>query len=568
MKKLKSRLNQLSNALRYLVRGDLSGLARRLRWYQDEQKYVKLHRRMVSGEGRVWGILCTPHTLFVANAMSERLSAHGINSEIMTGDLQEFRHDFYIVLCPQMFRTLPNPSKRVVFQLEQSVNPRWFTSEYIKILSESLGVIDYSMANIEFLSHKGVKYPKVHYLPIGAIRGTDNEEFHRKKYDFVFYGDNLSSERRRVFLSELSRKYKVKICNDVFADEMYSIIRQAKAVINIHYYEGALLEMPRICECISLGVPVLSEGTLDQEDYPELEGAVRFFEEGSIESMMSAAVKFMDDIEAMNLTVHKAVSSSAKRFDFMMDRFLTALGAIPVNAILETPIYVAERSNFFALSLPETIERRKGIVQALPNGCELFDGIRNRTGWVGCGCSFNALSRYALANDFERVAVIEDDVILPHRFDNILIEINQYLDSRQSNWDIFSGLMADVHPNARVLSVETVGNRTFVTIDKLTSMVFNIYNRTALKLLSAWDPQDGDAATNTIDRYLERQENLRVVVCVPFLVGYNEDFTSTLWGFHNNRYVPMIKKAEKEIEALAAAWHKEQSENRDQDHAG
>nr|WP_312826904.1 methyltransferase type 11 [Brucella anthropi] len=567
MRKLKGRLNQLSNALRYLVRGDISGLARRLRWYQDEQRHVKLHRRMVSGEGRVWGILCTPHTLFVANAISERLSQHGISSEILTGDLQEFGHDFYIVLCPQMFRALPNPNKRVVFQLEQSVSSRWFTNEYMKILDESLGVIDYSLANIEFLSHKGIKYPKVHYLPIGAIHRADIEEVSYKKYDFVFYGDNLSSERRRLFLLALSKKYKVKICNDVFADEMYSIIRQAKVVINIHYYEGALLEMPRICECISLGVPVLSEGAFDQEDYPELEGAVRFFEEGSIADMMAAAAKLMDDIETVNLAVHPAVTSSARRFGFMMDRFLTALGAIPVNTILEKPIYVAKNSDFFALSLPETIERRKIMVQALPEGCELFDGIRHRTGWVGCGCSFNALSRYALANDLERLTVIEDDVILPSGFDSVLIEINQYLDRKKSRWDIFSGLMADVHPDVRVLSVETVGDRTFVTIDKLTSMVFNLYNRSALELLSAWNPLNGDTATNTIDRYLERQEDLRVVVCVPFLVGYNEDVTSTLWGFNNNRYIPMIEKAEKEIRGLATAWLNEQSEIRGQNHA-
>ncbi len=41
---------------------------------------------------------------------------------------------------------------------------------------------------------------------------------------------------------------------------MYNIICQARVVVNIHYYDGALLETPRICECISLGVPVLSEG--------------------------------------------------------------------------------------------------------------------------------------------------------------------------------------------------------------------------------------------------------------------------------------------------------------------
>jgi len=553
MRQLKNRFKQLNNALRYLVRGDFSGLMRRLKWYQDEHKHVKLHRHIACADGRIWGILCTPHTLFIAHAISQRLSKHGINCEIMTGKLQAFDHDFYIVLCPQMFRQLPHPNKRVVFQLEQSVNSRWFTSDYMKILNESVGVLDYSITNIDFLDKNGIKYPKVHYLPIGAIQKSEQDDVN-KSFDFVFYGDNLSSERRKFFLSELKKKYKVKICNDVFSDEMYYIIRQSKAVINIHYYEGALLEMPRICECISLGVPVLSEGTLDQDEYPELEGAVRFFDEGSVESMLSAAAQLLDEVETMHLTVPKAVSLSAERFGFMMDRFLVALGVVPANAILESPIYVPQRSDFFALSLPETVGRRRAIVQTVPDECELFDGVRHRIGWVGCGCSFNVLSRYALAVDLERLTVMEDDVALPANFRDVLSEVNDYLDARKSDWDVFSGLMANIDAEAKVLSVETVGNRTYVTLDKMTSMVFNIYNKNALKVLSNWNPLDEDALTNTIDTYLGNQARLRVVVCVPFLVGYNEDATSTLWSVNNSHYMPMIEQAERKIEALVSAW--------------
>ncbi len=553
MASLKGRIRQISNALRYLVRGDLSGLIRRLKWHQGEQAQAKLHRRVVCGDGRVWGVLCTPHTLFIANALSERLAKHGIASEVLTGGLEDFSHDFYIVLCPQMFKHLPPPDKRVVFQLEQSVSSRWFTEDYIKLLSDSVGVLDYSLGNIDFLAQKGVKYPKIHYLPIGAIEGTIRDGA-PPQYDFVFYGDNLSSERRRNFLSHLQKKYKVKICNDVFGDDMYAILRQAKAVINIHYYEGALLETPRLSECISLGVPVLSEGSHDQAEYPEFEAAVEFFDEGSVESMMLAAADMLDRIEAIDEAVGTAVSASAKRFNFMIDRFLAALGTIPLSAVLDTPVHVAQKSSFFALSLPETIERRKAIAAVLPQGCTLFDGLRHSLGWIGCGASFSALSRHALTNDFERLTVMEDDVILPPGFDDVLLEVHHYLDARQSDWDIFSGLMADINPAAEVLGVETIGERTYVTLDKMTSMVFNIYNQSALELLSQWDSSDYDAGTNTIDRYLERQDNLRVVVCLPFLVGYNEDAASTLWGFDNSRYTPLIHKAERKIEAMVRDW--------------
>jgi hypothetical protein len=562
MPKLAGRLLQLSNALRYLARGDISGLFKRLNWYKREFHSVKLRKRLTNGNGVVWGILCTPHTLFIARTISERLASHGIESEIITGSIKRFDHDFYIVLCAQMFKDLPPASKRVVFQLEQSVSSRWFTKQYINILRESLSVIDYSLTNIEFLAKHGIDFPNIHYLPIGASLSEDTADIEKpKQYDFIFYGDSLSSDRRRLFLKKLQEKYNVKVCNDLFGDDLYALIREAKVVINIHYYEGALLEMPRICECISLGVPVLSEGTSDQDEYPELEGAVKFFDEGSIDDMLACASEMLNNLETTNKAVQAAVSVSAGRFNFMMDRFLTAIGIVPANIILNHPIHVARRAKFFALSLPETIKRRRLIAKTLPDGFELFDGIRNTIGWIGCGCSFNALSRYAITNEINRLTVIEDDVELPGNFNTILSEVELYLDQRKSDWDIFSGVMAIVHPDAKVLSVDQFEGRTYVTINKMMSCVFNIYNESALRLLSQWDPLDFDADTNTIDKYMERQEGLRVVVALPFIVGHREDVTSTLWGFENVRYTSMIAEAQSKIEALVDDWQRVHSEN-------
>lgn len=558
MSKLSSRFRQLINAMRYLVRGDFSGFSSRLKWYGREYSHVRLRKRLANANGTVWGILCTPHTLFIAQTIAERLAYHGIESEIVTGSTKSFTHDFYIVLCAQMFKRLPPASKRVIFQLEQSVSSRWFTPEYMKVLNDSYGVLEYSLTNIGFLAKNGIKYPKVHYLPIGALSKENTSEAKvEKKYDFIFYGDSLSSERRRKFIESLKKKYRIKICNDLFGSDLYTEIREAKAVINIHYYEDALLEMPRICECISLGVPVLSEGTADQDEYPELDGAVRFFDQGSIDSMMSCASEILNNLEKIDKAVGNAIFASSARFHFMMDRFLVAIGVVPANIILSDPVYLARKGNFYALSLPETIERRRGIARSLPNGCELFDGIRHSTGWIGCGCSFNALSRYALTNNLSRLTVIEDDVALPGDFDSILSEVNEYLDTRMSNWDIFSGMMADIHPSAKIIAVDEVEGRTYVTIDKMTSTVFNIYNESALEIISEWDPLDTDAVTNTIDRYLERRAGLRVVVALPFIAGHKEDATSTLWGFDNERYTPMIAEAQRKIEAMVRDWQRQ-----------
>lgn len=104
-----------------------------------------------------------------------------------------------------------------------------------------------------------------------------------------------------------------------------------------------------------------------------------------------------------------------------------------------------------------------------------------------------------------------------------------------------------MHASAKVVNVENVNGICFVTIDKMTSMVCNIYNRRALGILAAWNPKDHNDQTNTIDRYLENQARLRVVTTLPFLVSHREEVHSTLWGFQNDQYRDMISASEQAL---------------------
>ncbi|MET2827795.1 class I SAM-dependent methyltransferase [Mesorhizobium shangrilense] len=547
----------MKNALRYLFRGDFRGLIGRVRSYRRQARAMEAHSKL-GQTGTVWGILTTPHTVFIAHCISERLAAHGIASEVLTSPPAVFSHDFYVVLCAQMFDRLPPGEKRVLFQLEQSVSSRWFTNDYLAALEESVAVLDYSLVNIEFLVEKGIAYPHVFYLPIGTSLDRPNViALAEKKYDFLFYGDYYSSPRREKMLEVLKQHFNVKLCNDVFGEDMHALIRKARAVVNIHYYENALLEMPRIQECLSQGVPVISEEAQDQDDYPELRGAVQFFKQNSTEDMLRACREFLKSSEGTTRRVAQSVEASGHRFTFMLDRFLVAIGVLPADSALKKAIYLPAEKRQIALSMPETIKRRRMFVSEKPDNCALFDGIRNVRGWIGCGSSYSALARHARAANARDLIVFEDDVLFREDHAARMETIEKYLEATD-HWDIFSGMIASAHPNTRVFGVEERGGMTFVKLDRMTSMVFNIYNRRAIRLLSDWDPNNTDVDTNAIDRYLENQEDLRVVVTLPFLVGHREDVSSTLWGFQNDRYSNMIIEAEETIRALADRWLAEQ----------
>ncbi len=154
---------------------------------------------------------------------------------------------------------------------------------------------------------------------------------------------------------------------------------------------------------------------------------------------------------------------------------------------------------------------------------------------------------------------MEDDVLLPTDFEAKMAVVNEYLDTRRGKWDLFAGIIASLHPETKVLSVEAFKGMMFATINRMTSMVFNIYAASTLRLLASWNPDNLDADCNTIDRFLESHGGLRVVVVLPFLVAHREELRSTLWGFKNIQYRDMIAGSERALQGMALAYQRDNS---------
>jgi hypothetical protein len=206
-----------------------------------------------------------------------------------------------------------------------------------------------------------------------------------------------------------------------------------------------------------------------------------------------------------------------------------------------------------SLSLPETVRRRRTFEAENIKDCAIFDGIRKSPGWIGCGMSYKLLCAEALKRGKEQLIVIEDDVELDAEFERKFAIVGRYLEKIEGRWDIFSGVIASLHDNVTVSTVEQFEGIDFVTIDKMTSMVFNIYNRKAMGLIADWSPLNADVQTNAIDRYLEHAD-LRVVVAHPYIAGHRTEVHSTLWNFQNTQYVEMIEESEKRLGRQKDEW--------------
>lgn len=514
-------------------------------------------------------ILATQHTLFVAHLIEKNLLDCGIKGHVSTAySVEQDMGQMHIVVCPQMFKQLPR--NYIAFQMEQSVNSRWFTDEYFSRLNNAVAIFDYSLKNIEYLLDKGIPYQKLFYMPISSFPDypahlADNgyvldDQKGDIRADVLFYGDP-NCERRKAYLKELKKHFNVTVASEVFGDKLTRMVKNAKVVVNIHYYENALLETTRLYETISLGTPVVSESSSDIVEHEDLQDVIDFCPIGDIPAMVEKIQILLSDNEYYNERKEKIkhFTNVDNKNNYYLRRYLLSIDKLNFSqykSIFSFEQFQTGDVPRLCLSLSETPVRRKAFFASPSHGFQFFEGIRYRIGWIGCGMSYKYMLSGMLASKAEMGIICEDDVIFPVDYDNKLNKIINHLQSTEAKWHIFAGIIAHLHEDTKVLDVKVMDGIEYIYIDKMTSMVMNIYSRRGMDLISQWDEKNIDAETNTIDRYVESAQDLVVVTTLPFLVGYAEEQQSTLWGFENSQYTSLIKASEKLLAEKVAEFKK------------
>ena len=238
-------------------------------------------------------ILTSKFTIYVALLLKDYLESKNINVIIIYKKPKfGFKRHPHIVICAQIFPELPD--FYIAYQMEQGFSNRWFTPEYINKLKAAYQIFDYSLVNISFLKSIGLESEKLNFIPIDKLLSFHKNHQIIKKYDILFYGDT-SNERRQAFLKKINNHFKVKACCDLFESAMWNTIQQSKLVLNIHYYENALLETTRLFESLSLDSLIISEKSIDQSYYLDLENIIDFTEIGNIDQMISKIYFYLSD---------------------------------------------------------------------------------------------------------------------------------------------------------------------------------------------------------------------------------------------------------------------------------
>lgn len=521
------------NALKYILRGD---------WENFAGRVVQLRREGFVDSGlqvESIGILCMQHAMSVGYSFKDTFEQLGFNSFVLFKYDKSVKADLWLVVGAQCFRRLPPSGRRLIVQLEQTASDRWFDKRYKSVLLNSLGVIEFSRQNLDGLAKHGIAYPHVFlsYLSCFGSRSLDPAD---KNIDVLFYGDP-NCRRRKLFLEQLSSRFSLHVVSNTFGEQMFDVIRRAKVVVNIHYYDDSNLETTRILECISLGTKVVSESSPDLSEYESLKRLVDFVPVGDVNQLCEAVASTLamvdDDSE---LSRQSFIKSTQSAHISSVARILEGVGVVDVQL---PESYHIKTSEPVVLSLPETVERYSRAHAYFPQTFQIIDGFRAKKGWVGCGRSYKRLAQQALNHDLQRLWVFEDDAELPKYPERTIQVINEFLDSMCGEWDIFCGLIARFDTEPKVFDVIEYRGIIFVVLDQMMSMVANAYSRNALCALSEWDDSNMNVESNTIDSYLNRKVS-KVITTLPMQFFHNTQVQSTLWGIENECYQPLLSECE------------------------
>lgn len=539
----------LSLAARVLFTEGPAGVRRRL-----DALGPALRSAGPQGPGAVL-ILTMPHVLHFARRLQSVLAEAGIKAELSDNDRATQGFNTIIAFAPQNFPASP-PDRTIAFQVEQSVLPHRWTPDYLARLAKCRAVFEYSLTNIAALQGH-IATRNLFHVPLGppTLTGAGDQPRSRK---VLFYGD-ATPPRRAALLARLRQIVpELEVETNLFGPRMAARLDDTAIVVNLHAEPGGLLEVARLSEALAHGCVVVSETSPDQAEAGDMASRIAFAPEGDAGALGRTIRQLLDDDARFDAQRQAALAPAPDMFRLGVLRALLGLDMIApetfeaLAADYPSPVPDGPELPRICLSLPETPLRARAFQAQNPQGYLIWPGLKASPGWRGAALSYRHIMRSLRAAGIDEALVVEDDVILPPDFDRKLDHIRRYMD--ECDADLFSGLIVDLHKDAKVLGVERRDGLVMVQLDRAVMMICNLYRQRMIAHLAEWDDRDSNAFTNTIDRYMENATHLRVVTTLPFMVDYGASLQSTLRDADNRKFDALRARSEALLAEKIAAF--------------
>ena len=153
---------------------------------------------------------------------------------------------------------------------------------YRDLLATS-AVVDYDADNVPAYARDLDAVPVVPILHAPYLASAATLPIAQRPIDLLFIGS--LNERRRALIQRIEAAgVQVTLFDSaLYGSERDHFIAQAKAVLNVHFYESSRFEQVRVAHCLSLGTPVISERGPACRPHAAFERSVHWFDEGSLD---------------------------------------------------------------------------------------------------------------------------------------------------------------------------------------------------------------------------------------------------------------------------------------------
>lgn len=441
-------------------------------------------------------------------------------------------NDKYIILYNSR-GDLKLPNVYIWYQVEQTKSMNF----NIHALQNSRIIWDFSIKN--YNNYKQLPLHNIYYMPLPfyyniSTEAIDNDSY---QYDIFFYG--APNYRRSNILNLLKTKYNIKIGFCVFGDERDNYIKSSKIIINLHYYDEAVVETARFNEVLKFNKLIISETSSSLKyDYYNVnlyKDLVVFIDNinddlSNIDQLYATLDNYLNNQDIYDNKIEFIKKNKYKLMDqseyFIKRNLLSALELTNVKID-----YELKPDIIYCLHLPETPVRYNLFMNQpnynnILNKIEFYPAIKYQPGWKGCAFSYVNLIYNAQRCNLKQITVCEDDCCFNEDFDIKYNIISEFL-KKINVWDLFVGVIADLPHDTTVSNVYYYKNMTFIEINKMTSTVFNIYNNTCFDKILKYNIHS-NTTRDTIDEHIKRC-NFKIIVPVPFEFScLNTE--STLWG--------------------------------------
>jgi len=242
-------------------------------------------------------IFTTKFGHYIALSLKHILDKNNINSQIIF-NIDYKDNSLHIILFSQKVNIFPK--NYIIYQLEQKDISKWIDKKYELSILHSILTLDYSQSNInkfhKFLQKKIIFYP-IPLIKLDLLIANININLIPTN-NILFFGsmNDIRKNKLNYLEKKLIPKYKIKIINDLYGEEMYKEIINSKIILNIHYYKNAILETCRINEVLSCNRIVISElpNEIDIDNYYLYKDTKNVIFVNNIDEMYNNIIKILN----------------------------------------------------------------------------------------------------------------------------------------------------------------------------------------------------------------------------------------------------------------------------------